>query len=91
MKDYKYPIFYIDRSCVNCGAKNSVIPINKFGYPAKNNELYPMNIMKCKECGREYYIRWDKDEKDNYNEQIAVSFNEIDLFMECLKQRLDNK
>lgn len=87
MKDYDYPIFFIDNTCVHCGAKDSINPINKFGYPVKSNPIYPISHLKCKKCGREYFIRWEEDEK--FEQPIAISKNYIDLFAKVVGANID--
>lgn len=96
MRDYNYPIYFLDNTCVNCGAK-AVALINKFGYKENyNGALYPISKMVCSKCGREYFIRWKSSKKDNdLDFPIASSKNYIDRFIdnvkESNKQNLGNK
>lgn len=89
MKDYNYPIFYLDGTCVHCGHKN-VNSINKFGRIEKGNPIYPIYFMKCEKCGRSYFIRWDEDDNNEYTIPVPVSFNYIDEFIEILKSSFKN-
>ena len=90
MKDYDYPIFFSNGTCVHCGEEKSVITINKFGIPSKNDSMYPISHMKCTKCGRVYYIRWDSDNKD-FDIPVAISKNYIDLFAKLIKLNTEDK
>lgn len=88
MKDFNYPIFYTDGTCVHC-SKKSVVAINKMGrIDNSDSPIYPLHFMKCNNCGREYFIRWD-DDKEEFSKPIPVSFNYIDEFTDLLKNTLE--
>ncbi len=87
MKDYNYPIYYTDGTCVRCGHK-TVIAINKFGKTeTKHSPIYPLSFMKCTNCGTDYFIRWDDKDGNEFSLPVPVSFNYIDEFTEMLKSQ----
>ena len=57
-----YPISFIKRNiCVHCGAENSIVFIDKFGSETRK-EIHAFDHMKCRTCGRNYSIKWERDE-----------------------------
>lgn len=60
-KDVKYPI-YFDRLniCLHCGTTGSLVMMDKFDKEARE-EIYPFDYIRCKKCGREFSIKWEKD------------------------------
>ena len=57
-----YPISFIKRNiCVHCGAEGSIVFVDKFGSETRN-EIHPFDHMKCRTCGRNYSIKWERDE-----------------------------
>lgn len=83
MRDYNYPIYFLDGTCINCGEK-SIMSINKFdSIENENSPLYPIHKMVCSKCGREYGISWRSKKKDSteLDVPIPMSKNYIDEFI----------
>ena len=63
IKEYHYPIYFERRNiCVSCGAEGELAFINIFGKEATSETRPPFERIRCKRCGAEYSIRWDKSE-----------------------------
>lgn len=57
----QYPLYFEKRNiCVHCGAEGQIIFVDKFGNETRK-DIYPLDHMKCKACGRTYSIMWKKD------------------------------
>ena len=68
----KYPISFVKRNiCVHCGAENSIIFVDKFGSETRN-EIHAFDHMKCRACGRNYSIKWERDENSNKMYPVPV-------------------
>lgn len=92
MRDYNYPIYFLDGTCIACGSPGSVVPINKFGNIEGENALYPIHKMVCRKCGREYGITWKSSKKDSseLDTPIPMSRNYIDEFITNVQNELNN-
>ena len=68
--------FYFKRKneCVKCGSVNSLVFIDKFGRESKD-EIRAFDHIKCKNCGRVYGIKWEKDESSNKMYPSATDLN----------------
>ena len=62
-KSHIIPVAFIDRTCSACGSYNSLVFIDSRGREV-SNPIYPIVKFKCKKCGREFYIKWIPDDKD---------------------------
>lgn len=78
MKD-NYPIYFYNNTCLNCGSRNTIVPVNMFGSTCKLDSIYPIYSLKCNKCGKEFFILWGCDE-DGFDIPIAVSKNMIESY-----------
>lgn len=61
----KFPIKLIGvNQCLHCGKENTLEKIDIFGNVSRQ-EIYPLDRIRCSNCGYEYSIQWKKDEKTN--------------------------
>jgi hypothetical protein len=90
MRDHNYPIYFLNNTCIACGAK-AVTPVNKFDkLDTSNKPLYPIYRLQCQRCYREYFIEWKSSSEDSMELEIpvAVSKNCIDEFTERLTNEM---
>ena len=63
-----YPIYNMDyRICMSCGEK-TVSPCDSRGFQTSELMIYSVTHMKCKNCGKQFYIKWvpkNEEEPDN--------------------------
>ena len=65
IKEYHYPIYFKRKNiCVSCGAEGDLVFVNIFGKEV-SSEIHPFERLKCKRCGAEYSIKWEKSEEDD--------------------------
>ena len=58
----RFPIHLVGvNQCLHCGAKDTLEKIDIFGNVSKQ-EIYPLDRIKCRKCGYEYSIKWNKVE-----------------------------
>ena len=75
----KYPVYFEHRNvCVHCGARNSLVFVDRFGNET-TKETAAFEHIKCKRCKRIYSIRWDRDECGNMRPS-AVDFSIVTQF-----------
>ena len=61
IKKIKYPIYFEHRNiCSHCGTEGSLVFVDRFGN-TYTKELSVFEHIKCKNCGRIYSIRWDRN------------------------------
>ena len=88
MREKNYPIYFLDNTCLECGAK-AVVPINRFDKPERSQPpLYPIYKMRCQKCGTEYGIRWVPKENGGteLDVPIACSKRYINDFVENIRK-----
>ena len=79
------PIYFERKNeCVHCGGKNTLVFIDKFGRETKE-EIRAFDHIKCKECGKVYGIKWDKDDKSDKMYPSAVDLNPLEDFKNMIK------
>lgn len=86
IKSYHYPIYFERRNiCTSCGAEGDLVFINVFGKEV-SHEVHPFEHLKCKRCGAEYSIKWDKDPEDQKLYPSAVDRSIVGDFLNCFKK-----
>lgn len=61
LSEKEYPIYFERHNeCVHCGAKKSLMLVDKFGN-ATTKEIHPFTHIKCNNCGRIFSIQWNRD------------------------------
>ena len=55
----RYPFYFINNTCPECGKENSIIKINKYGKITRD-ELYPLDHLHCTNCNKDFDIEWIK-------------------------------
>ena len=87
MRDYEYPIYFLDNTCVHCGGEQTIEAINKFGFKEKTTNMYPISRMVCRKCRQEYFIKWKSSKRDqNLDVPIPSSRNNIDRFINIVSE-----
>lgn len=71
VQETMYPI-YFDRKniCVHCGAEKSLVFVDIFGRETRQ-EIHPFDHIKCKACGRNYSILWQRDDEKKMMYPVA--------------------
>ena len=75
VKKLEMPIYFDGKNeCVNCGGVNTLMFIDKFGNPHKD-EIRAFDHIKCKKCGRVYSILWKQkpDSTKMYTSAVDTS------------------
>jgi ribosomal protein L37E len=89
VKEYHYPIYFERKNaCVSCGAEGELVFVNIFGKEALH-EVHPFEKLKCRRCGAEYSIKWDKSDKDNKLYPSAVDKSLMKDFLNNFKDKED--
>jgi hypothetical protein len=92
MRDYNYPVYFGNKTCVACGS-NTLVPIDKMDNINTNPKpFYPIYKMRCRRCGREYFINWTSSTDNgaiDLSVPIAVSKNCIDEFIDFIEEELN--
>lgn len=81
LKKVSYPILFDYNRCVKCGAEGTLKFVDIFGRKV-NQEIYPLEKIKCFNCGAKYGIQWNmqKDGKLNpkaVDDDIGLMFKNI--------------
>ena len=87
----QYPVYFEKRNiCVHCAAEGKLIFIDKFGRET-SKEIYPFDHIKCKACGRQYSIKWQRDDFNDKMFPTAVdpSFKQEFINLLCNKKIKD--
>ena len=71
-KKERFPIHLVGvNQCLHCGQENTLEKIDIFGNTAVQ-EIYPLDRIRCRNCGYEYSIKWTKN---NEGKLIPVPVN----------------
>ena len=55
----RYPFYFINETCPDCGKEKSIIMINKYGKVTRDY-IYPIDHLHCNNCGKDFPIEWLK-------------------------------
>ena len=53
----RYPFYFINNTCPDCGAPNSIVKVNKYDKISKD-DIYPLDHFHCTNCGKNFSIEW---------------------------------
>lgn len=84
-KRVQTPFYFQHRNeCVCCGAKGSLIFVDKFGRES-NKEINALDHIRCRHCGKNFSILWEPKEGTNKMMPSAVDTSVVRDFKNLLQ------
>jgi len=65
----RYPFYFINDTCPDCGKTKSIVKVNKYGKITKD-DLYPLDHFHCINCNKDFSIEW-LQENNMYNVPVV--------------------
>ena len=83
--------FYFKRKneCINCAGVNTLVFVDVFGRETKD-EIRAFDHIKCRQCGKLYGIKWEKEEGSNKMFPSAVDLNVLQDFKNMINYNVKN-
>lgn len=81
--------FYFKRKneCINCAGVNTLVFIDAFGRESRD-EIRAFDHIKCKQCGKLYGIKWEKEENSDKMFPSAVDLDPLQDFKNMINSNV---